>query len=123
MTELMRIHLLDAGLPLCGFTRLPPIQWPPGHCWATVDDDEARENAMACHACLHVLRNRAPKASGEHRVQIARQGESVLLSISDGQQQASAWLAPDGARRVAKALTEQVDRLEAERADDPNEGS
>jgi hypothetical protein len=53
--------------------------------------------------------------SNEHKIQIGRQGESVFLLISDGQQSASAWLAPDGALRVAEALTEQVDRLEAER--------
>lgn len=53
--------------------------------------------------------------SNEHKVQIGRQGESVLLSISDGQQSASAWLALDGARRVAKALTKTADELEAER--------
>jgi len=61
--------------------------------------------------------------SNEHKIQIGRQGETVVLSISDGQQSASAWLGPDGALRVAEALTEQVDRLEAERADDPSEGS
>ena len=60
--------------------------------------------------------------SDRHKVQIARQGDTVVLSISNGQQHASAWLKPDDALRVAEALTEQVDRLKAEQADAANEG-
>ena len=28
-----RVHVLHKGLPLCGFTRDIPAEWPPGHSW------------------------------------------------------------------------------------------
>lgn len=54
--ELMRIHFLHFGQPLCGFSNEVPRDWPPGHCWAGLDDNEAKANPLACQACLAVAR-------------------------------------------------------------------
>lgn len=52
------IHILHGGLPLCGFTRDLPRDWPDGHSWiglapyrdgSKIDD---AERARLCDACL-----------------------------------------------------------------------
>lgn len=54
----LTIHFLHHGLPLCGFTRAVPIDWPGGHVWAHVGDTEALEHPGMCARCRH-------KAKGE----------------------------------------------------------
>jgi len=41
------IHVLHAGLPLCGFTRLVPRDWPPGHLFVTIE----KAGAATCSKC------------------------------------------------------------------------
>lgn len=53
------IHFLHEGLPLCGFTREIPINWPHQHKWAHRGDEEALSSPMMCNRCAAVFR-------GEH---------------------------------------------------------
>lgn len=46
------IHFLHHGLPLCGFTREIPLNWPSGHRWVRVDDAEAGAHPLMCQVCL-----------------------------------------------------------------------
>jgi hypothetical protein len=45
-TEMM-IHVLRAGLPLCGFSNDIPANWPEGHLFVSVEEIA---NAT-CHRC------------------------------------------------------------------------
>src|SRR5262245_41276333 len=48
-----RIHILNAGAPLCGFARRPPRYWPLGDIWIRPKDYEV--NAAACRDPKHEL--------------------------------------------------------------------
>ncbi len=39
------VHLLDQGLPLCGFSREVPARWPHKHIWSPLRRDSN------CHHC------------------------------------------------------------------------
>ncbi|TSC91093.1 MAG: hypothetical protein CEN90_641 [Parcubacteria group bacterium Licking1014_17] len=43
----MVIHILDSGLPLCGFSRESPAFWPEGHKWVDVED----KGRATCPGC------------------------------------------------------------------------
>lgn len=48
------IHVLIAGFPLCGFSLVPPVNWPPMHTWIREDqvDVVRKENpASFCRRC------------------------------------------------------------------------
>jgi len=47
------IHILKHGLPLCGFTREPPVAWPAGHAFIGFTHPEAKEQAD-CDDCIKV---------------------------------------------------------------------
>jgi len=42
------VHILDAGVPLCGFSDKVPGEWPAGHKW--VRRDEAGATCPRCRA-------------------------------------------------------------------------
>jgi hypothetical protein len=45
------VHILYHGLPLCLFCDKPtPAEWPPGHRWVSVDDQNIAEN-VDCREC------------------------------------------------------------------------
>lgn len=46
------IHILLHGRSLCGFTNLPPIHWPNGDVWVSVEDS----NNANCSGCLSAVR-------------------------------------------------------------------
>lgn len=48
-----RVHILEGGLPLCGFSVEPPGRWPPGHKWV-----RRGEPGADCPACLSSERSR-----------------------------------------------------------------
>jgi hypothetical protein len=41
------VHRLCAGVPLCGFTRKAPGDWPEGHRWSAYHDD------VTCQQCKY----------------------------------------------------------------------
>jgi hypothetical protein len=49
--EIKRIHILQYGYPICGFSDETPDKWPPGHRWATIDDAEASGHPLFCRRC------------------------------------------------------------------------
>jgi hypothetical protein len=43
------VHLLRAGLPICGFSRVVPADWPDGHTWTGYPDE------VTCPQCKTIL--------------------------------------------------------------------
>lgn len=48
------VHVLRAGLPLCGFSTRPPREWPPGHKWTTAPAGAIRPTCETCSNMLDV---------------------------------------------------------------------
>jgi hypothetical protein len=54
------VHTLLHGLPLCGFTTLPPNDWPAGHYWLCVGDKVPKHRAGTMIRCLVCRKREAP---------------------------------------------------------------
>ena len=50
------VHVLLYGLPLCGFSRDLPAQWPDGHVWTHLGSDDP----VSCRACAAQVRELGP---------------------------------------------------------------
>jgi len=46
------IHILDAGLPLCGFTQDIPRDWPEGHRWIGRKEVDGYQSPPCCPRCF-----------------------------------------------------------------------
>lgn len=46
------VHVLRAGLPLCGFSTRPPREWPENHKWTTAPIGAI---AVTCETCCNML--------------------------------------------------------------------
>lgn len=49
------VHILRHGMPLCGFSRDVPRDWPPGHLWVGLDD----QTMATCLGCKAKLENKS----------------------------------------------------------------
>ena len=50
----MEVHVLQHGLPLCGFSRDVPGKWPSGHSWTYADD----LRNVTCRGCIDAVKAR-----------------------------------------------------------------
>ncbi|MEK7582160.1 MAG: hypothetical protein AAB488_02445 [Patescibacteria group bacterium] len=50
MSKTICIHVLDAGFPVCHFSDSRPADWPEGHRWVSVTDEETNSSAT-CETC------------------------------------------------------------------------
>ncbi len=48
------VHILDAGLPLCRFSRGVPAEWPAPHLWVRLEE----ANKANCVRCRRQLDSR-----------------------------------------------------------------
>lgn len=55
----MTIHILFHGLPICGFSREVPANWPEGHKWISIDDRELHQH-LNCEGCKQALASSPP---------------------------------------------------------------
>lgn len=56
-----KVHILKEGLPLCGFSRRIPRDWPKGHAWIEEPDDEDPYTGEdRCRECFRLLRIQSP---------------------------------------------------------------
>lgn len=46
------VHVLDRGLPLCGFSRDLPKDWPDGHVWVRANDRSKVKVRNRCRTCF-----------------------------------------------------------------------
>lgn len=53
----MTVHVLAYGQVLCGFSPLPPPDWPEGNRWVAFNDDEAMK-LVTCELCRKSLKAR-----------------------------------------------------------------
>lgn len=53
------VHVLEAGLPLCGFTDAVPRDWPQGHGWIFPSDYSLHLNCEGCRQKLGELKGNA----------------------------------------------------------------
>lgn len=44
------VHVLRAGLPICGFSDRVPMYWPPGHVWVTYGQGVRDVTCEKCRA-------------------------------------------------------------------------
>jgi hypothetical protein len=44
--NILTVHILHHGLPLCGFSHELPRDWPPGHKWVGKDEAELATCAL-----------------------------------------------------------------------------
>ena len=44
------VHLWHAGRAVCGFSRLVPRDWPPGHVWVSLSG----ASQVSCRGCLRL---------------------------------------------------------------------
>jgi oligoribonuclease len=51
-----RVHILYAGLALCGLSSEVPAKWPPGHRWVSYEEKDALDRSN-CDACKVNFRN------------------------------------------------------------------
>lgn len=49
------VHILHHGLPICGFTRLLPRDWPSGHSWVGFDEKQL----ATCAGCKAIAESPA----------------------------------------------------------------
>lgn len=56
----MTLHVLHEGLPLCGFTRKVPRDWPEGHVWVPKSRwlPDEKSQGVFCEDCDTVLMGR-----------------------------------------------------------------
>ncbi len=50
-------HYLHEGFPLCDFIRVVPEEWPEGHTWIRIDDEETSLTVELCLKCVEVRKN------------------------------------------------------------------
>jgi hypothetical protein len=55
------VHILKTGLPLCGFSKLVPREWPTGHYWVSIQDP-ARFRRVNCTGCQEAIKKEKPRA-------------------------------------------------------------
>ena len=58
----MVIHILRAGLTLCGFSREVPRDWPEGHKWVA-ESDEPLATCVSCKDTLSKEREKEKRGS------------------------------------------------------------
>lgn len=53
----MNVHVLNHGLPLCGFTREVPAEWPEGSKWVGLEDAQGKyRDDVTCPGCREKVR-------------------------------------------------------------------
>ena len=61
------VHALKHGLPMCGFSRELPADWPDGHAWISFQEWElnkrggADQGYEACQGCDVAMKQKAPR--------------------------------------------------------------
>jgi hypothetical protein len=55
------VHILKSGLPLCGFTRDVPRDWPDGHKFVSIMEDRSPANCTECIAAAPPAPEQAAK--------------------------------------------------------------
>ena len=59
------VHVLLAGLPLCGFSDALPRDWPGGHAWVHGGEDEIE--MVTCALCRRLAEQRLRQRGGRTR--------------------------------------------------------